>query len=343
MDRGKRKNVTMADIAEAVGVSKNAVSLALTGKPGVGETMRMRIIETAQMMGYHAPSEKGAERACIVVVVPWYIRDDGTFYSDIFWVIEHETRKQGYITLTIGLSQEMEQQLILPEGIEDMNVLGYLAVGIIRTEYLQKLHETGKQVVCVDIHNSAVPLTCVAADNLYGGFLATQHLIEKGHRRIGFAGPIFNAQSVFERWCGFQQAMQTNDLAVQKESCILGSQKGFELLDNSAILSGYLDQITQMPTAWFCAGDMIAIAMLKLLRERGYQVPDDVSIVSFDDLKIADMVSPALSTIHVDRALMGKQSVYQLINQALSRVPASIAHISLPCYLVERESVKDLR
>lgn len=342
MERGKHKNVTMADIAAAVGVSKNAVSLALTGKAGISEAMRTRIVETARLMGYQRPAEKPSEKACIVVIVPWYIRDDGTFYSDIFWAIEHETRTQGYITLTVGLSQEMEQQLILPDGTADMNVIGYLAVGIIRAEYLKKLYATGKQVVCVDIHNSDVPLTCVAADNLYGGYLATRHLIEKGHRAIGFTGPIFSAQSVFERWCGFQKAMQTFDLTVQDDLCILGQKKAFELLDNSAILGGYLDRLPRMPTAWFCAGDMIAIAMLKLLTARGYSVPEDVSIVGFDDLKIADMVSPALSTIHVERKLMGKQSVSQLIRQAMFQVPALPVHISLPCYLVERQSVRVL-
>ena len=167
MERGKHKSVTMADIAAAVGVSKNAVSLALTGKAGISEAMRTRIVETARLMGYQRPAEKPSEKACIVVIVPWYIRDDGTFYSDIFWAIEHETRMQGYITLTVGLSQEMEQQLILPDGTADMNVIGYLAVGIIRAEYLKKLYATGKQVVCVDIHNSDVPLTCVAAERMF--------------------------------------------------------------------------------------------------------------------------------------------------------------------------------
>ena len=115
------------------------------------------------------------------------------------------------------------------------------------------------------------------------------------------------------------------------------------MLDSNVILEGYLDRLSQMPTAWFCAGDMIAVAMLKLLTARGYRVPDDISIVSFDDLKIADMVSPALTTIHVDRTLMGKQSVYQLISQTLSHSPTVPVHISLPCYLVERQSVRDVR
>ncbi len=343
MKETKRKAVTMADIAQAVGVSKNAVSLALANKPGVSDAMRGQILETAQLLGYRLPAEKDERKECIVVVVPEYLRDDGAFYSDIFWAIEHESRKRGYITVTAGLSKEMENNLILPGETENLKALGYLAIGVIHTDYLKKLHSTGKQVVCVDIHNSAVPLTSVGTDNLYGGYLATEHLIAKGHTRIGFAGPVFTAQSVFERWCGYLRAMLTHNLEVPEDACILGQRTGFELLDSSVILEKYLSQVEKLPTAWFCAGDMIAISMLKLLSARGLRVPEDISIISFDDLKIAEMVSPALTTIHVDRTAMSKQSVHQLLYQALSQTPVQPMHISFPCYLVERQSVAELK
>lgn len=343
MKETRRKAVTMADIAQSVGVSKNAVSLALANKPGVSSTMREQILKTAQLLGYRLPTEKDERKECIVVVVPEYLRDDGAFYSDIFWAIEHESRKRGYITVTAGLSKEMEDGLILPNESENLKALGYLAIGVIHKDYLQKLHSTGKQVVCVDIHNSSVPLTSVGADNLYGGYLATEHLISKGHRRIGFAGPVFAAQSVFERWCGYLRAMLSHGLEVPQNACILGQRTGFELLDNSVILNKYLSKVDKMPTAWFCAGDMIAISMLKLLASRGLRVPEDISIISFDDLKIAEMVSPALTTIHVDRTAMSKQSVHQLLYQALSQANVQPMHISLPCYLVERQSVAEFK
>ncbi len=339
MKKARRKSVTMEDIAQVVGVSKNAVSLALSDKPGISDTIRSQIHQTAQMLGYRAPTDRAEEKGCLVVIVPEYIRSDGAFYSDIFWAIEHESRKQGFITLTSGLSTAMERDLILPKETEKLKVLGYLAIGIIHKEYLEMLHATGKQVICVDICCNSPVLSSVTADNLYGGYLATEHLIKKGHQRIGFAGPLFNASSVFERWCGYQKAMMMNNLEIPDDCCIFGRRNGFELLDNDAILEKYLAGVTRMPTAWFCAGDMIAISMLKLLKARGYRVPEDVSIISFDDLKVAEMVSPALTTVHVDRSRMSKQSVHQLLNQVFSSQPVQPVHISIPCYLVERQSV----
>lgn len=343
MEKAKRKAVTMADIAESLGVSKNAVSLALANKPGVSPRMREKITDAAQRLNYRLPADKAGRQSCIVVVVPEYIRDDGSFYSDIFWAIEHETRKLGYMTLTAGLSQEAERNLAIPSAPEGLEVLGYLAIGIIRTEYLFRLSAQGKQVVCVDIHNSAVPLSSVGSDNIYGGLLATEHLIENGHQRIGFAGPVFSATSVFERWCGYLQAMMRRGLRADPALSILGRREGFELLDSAATLGGYLSRLSAMPTAWFCAGDMIAVSMTQLLAARGLAVPADVSVVGFDDLKIAEMISPPLSTIHVDRKLMGKEAVHQLLSQARAPLSKTHIHITLPCSLVQRGSVRAVR
>lgn len=342
MKKEKRKSVTMEDIAKAVGVSKNAVSLALSNKPGISDTIRDQIQQTAQILGYRNTTDRAEKKGCLVVLVPEYIRSDGAFYSDIFWAVEHESRKQGFFTLTSGLSAAMEKELILPKETETLKVLGYLAIGIIRKEYLEMLHSTGKQVVCVDICCNSPLLSSVTADNLYGGFLATDYLIRNGHKRIGFVGPIFNAPSVFERWCGYQRAMMMKSMEIPENCNILGKRNGFELLDNFDILEKYLADVKDMPTAWFCAGDMIAISMLKLLKSRGYRIPEDISIISFDDLKVAEMVSPALTTIHVDRSVMSKQSVHQLLNQIFSSQPVQPVHISIPCYLVERQSVAPL-
>lgn len=343
MSKVRRKSVTMEDIAQAVGVSKNAVSLALADKPGVSEAIRSQIKQAALRLGYRAPAGRMEEKGSLVVIVPEYLHSDGAFYSDIFWAVEHESRKQGFLTLTSGLSRAMERDLILPKETETLNVLGYLAIGIIHKEYLEMLHATGKQVVCVDICCHSPVLSSVTADNLYGGFQATEYLIQHGHQRIGFVGPIFSASSVFERWCGYQQAMLLHNLEIPEECCILGCRTGFELLDSCDTLAKYFSAIGDMPTAWFCAGDMIAISMLKLIKERGYRVPEDVSLISFDDLKVVEMVSPPLTSIHVDRSRMSKQSVHQLLNQIFSAHPVQPIHISIPCHLVERQSVAQRR
>lgn len=339
MEKGKRKAVTMDDIAQKLGVSKNAVSLALGNKPGVSEELREKVYAAARRMHYRMPGDKSGVSVCLAVLVPEYIRDDGSFYSDIFWAIEHEAHIQGYMTLTVGLSKQAEQERTLPNFPEGLEIQGYLAVGIISREYLQCLLAAGLPVVCVDICNEEVPASCVTADNVYGGYLATRYLLENGHRQIGFAGPVYSARSVFERWSGYQEALYEYGVPLREQFSILGRQDGFELLDDAAILGRYLEKIPAMPTAWFCAGDMIAVSMVKLLTERGIRVPQEVSVMGFDDLKIAEIISPPLTTIHVDRKMMGRYAVHQLLRQIFPDDLDTHLRLSLPCALMVRQSV----
>lgn len=343
MDKIRRKPVTMNDIAREVGVSKNAVSLALSHKPGVSESMRLKILDAAKKLDYKLSPTPDTEKSCLVVVVPDYIRNDGFFYSEIFWAIEHEARKLGYLTLTVGLSRRDEENIVLPDVPDDLEAIGYLAIGIIKKEYLDKFALIGKRVVCIDISNSAVPISSITNDNLYGGWMATDYLIRCGHKKIGFVGPMFSAQSVYERWCGYRKAMLDNSLTVNEEMCILGKRDEFELLDSEKTVSKYLEPIKEMPTAWFCAGDLIAVSMMKNLTAMGYRVPEDISIMGFDDLKIAELVSPPMTTIHVDRKLMGKLAVHQLLNENQQRPEPIPVRVSIPCSLVERKSIKQLK
>ena len=329
----------MADIAQELGISKNAVSLGLNNKPGVSDQMRSRILELARKRKYFLENQSTSEDKCIVVIVPAYIRDDGSFYSDVFWAIEHEIRRLGLMILTAGLTSEAEERLELPLIPDNMRIVGYLAIGIIRKEYLQRLYETGKTTVCVDIRSCLPKLSSVGSDNLQGGYFATEYLIKMGHRHISFAGPVFCAQSVFERWCGYRQAMLVYGLVTNDNSSILGSREGFQLLDDAEVLARHLSNIECMPSAWFCAGDMIAVSMLRILENRGLRVPKDVSIVGFDDLKVAELVSPPLTTMHVDRKAMGRQAVHLLMQSTEHTLEPLTSHILLPATLVERQSV----
>ena len=329
----------MTEIARAVGVSKNAVSLALAGKPGVSAATRARIVATAERLGYEPVAAERRNKAHVIVVVPEYLRNDGAFYSEIFWAIEHEIRKSGAVMLTFGLSAASEQQLVLPETPDHAEVIGYLAIGVISPRYLQALADTGRHIVTVDIRSVRPLISSVCSDNLGGAQVAVEYLIAKGHTHIGFAGPVYSAQSVFERWCGYRGAMLKHDISPDPSLFILGNRDRFELLDSEAVLEKYLSPQLDMPTAWFCAGDLIALSLMKTLNRRGIRVPTDVSIIGFDDLAVSGMVAPALTTIRVDRKLMGREAVRLLLaHYQDSSVPCR--QVMLPCSIVERESVR---
>lgn len=342
MGSKKRKRVTMADIANKLGISKNAVSLSLNNRPGVSEELRAQVWQMAKQMNYgKLPSMDSTNRSCIAVLVPEYIRNDSYFYSDIFWSIEHEARETGHATLMLGLSTEAEHKLEMPAIPDKMEVLGYLAIGIIRKEYMAALHALGRPIIAVDIHHNTLPISTIGTDNIGGAYKATDFLIRSGHTKIGFIGPIHVAQSVYERWCGFGQAIMDARLPLHEEYCILGSQQEFELLDNAEVLSKYIADLSTFPTAWFCAGDLIAVSLLSILNARGINVPQDISIMGFDNLKVSELVSPPLTTVDVDRNLIGKTAVRHLLKMTAKDHSRAYAH-SLTCELVVRDSVRTL-
>jgi len=336
------KKVTMDDIARLLGISKNSVSLALNDKKGVSDELREQIIEKAIELNYGSfAARQDARSNCIVVIVPEYLHNDTFFYSEVFWAIENEAKRRGFVSINVGITREMEENLQLPQFQRDIPIYGVLVIGVLRRSYIQKLYELKHPMLTVDISYGNVPVGCVGAANMNGGYMATKYLIENGHKRIGFIGPAYVAMSVYERWCGFNLAMRNSGLPVCEEDVIFGENERFKLLNTLEDLEPYMADLNQGPTAWFCAGDRTAIAMINLLVKRGIRVPEEISVIGFDDIAMAEMIFPRLTTIRIDRKRMGKLAVENLCSLAASGEERAVI-ANIVGELVVRESVAKL-
>ena len=335
-----RKKVTMADIAEQLGISKNSVSLALSDKHGVSDELRKKVIEKASAMRYGDYAGRGGRpSACIALLVPEYLHEDAFFYSEVFWAIEAEAKRRGYIPINIGISNEMEAELALPALPDEMHFIGLLAAGVMRGAYMEKLCGLGLPMISVDIEYCGLPVGCVGSANLSGGYMAARYLLDCGHREIGFIGPVNTALSIYERYCGYQLAMRRAGVPDSAAYDITGDSAGFQLFDTAEVLGPLVDRVRSFPTAWFCAGDRIAIALCGLLAQRGVKVPDDVSVMGFDGLSVSEIVTPRLTTINIDRRQMGKRAVAALHDMAIKN-DCSPINISVLGTLAERDSVR---
>jgi len=340
--RQGRKQVTMDDIAKALGVSKNSVSIALANKNGVSDALRRRVIEKANEMHYGGISGNFSTASrYIAVIVPEYLHGDTFFYAPVFWAVENEAKKRHCVSIHIGITKEMEETGRMPSLPRELEILGMLVVGIISRSYLEKLQALNLPMLSVDIAHLNPDIGCVGSANLAGGALATRYLIEMGHTKIGFIGPVNMALSIYERWCGFELAMRQANLKIEEDFNILGNGSGSMLFDTIEALEPFFENRTAFPTAWFCAGDRIAVALINVLAQKGLHVPDDVSVMGFDDLSIGEMILPRLSTVHVDRRHMGEMAVAQLCRLAADAAHAAV-NINLPGTIVVRESVRTL-
>jgi len=331
--------VTMADIANRLGISKNSVSIALCGKKGISDALRAKIIETAHQMKYGAlPTQ--AKGKYIITIIPEYLRNDAFFYADVLSAIEQEAHLQDYIAIHHNVSKESEETLIMPQYPVDMQIAGLLVVGVLSEEYISALCNLSLPIISVDIEYHRSSIGYVGTANITGSTRAVEYLISQNHKEIGFVGAIHAAQSVYERWCGFRQALLQNNLEYHSEYCIVGQPGSPVLFDTPEALESWLDAITKYPTAWFCSGDCVAVSMINCLTKRGISVPDDISVIGYDNLVFSEMFYPRLTTMAVDRKRMGRLAVRYLLGQYFENCLDT--NIELKSELVIRDSVKQL-
>jgi DNA-binding LacI/PurR family transcriptional regulator len=332
---------SMQDIADHLGISKNAVSLALNQKTGVSEELRARVFEAANRLNYRTEAKSTKKkRSNLLVLLPEYIRNDTIFYYEVFWSIEKRAKENGYTAVISSVTKEMEEQLILPELYHEIVFQGILLVGVLASSYVRTIYDLEIPLVTVDHYYDSLQIDAVVTANVEEAYKIVMHLIVKGHQQIGFIGAIEMTKSFKERWTGYQNAMSDAGLIVDPSHCITSASPLEVLNSNPEELFAHLDSMTSMPTAWFCANDRIAIAFIQLLIAKGYRVPEDISVVGFDDIEAAQMIIPRLTTIQVQREQLGYEAVDFLIRKI--DYGGSPAKIAIYGQLVERDSCRSL-
>jgi DNA-binding LacI/PurR family transcriptional regulator len=311
----RKPRIAMKDIAAELGISKNAVSLALGNKPGVSQELRERVFEVAARVGYHghADTRMVGSRKLLIISPEVYV-EDRFFYSDIYLGIQKQAQVTGHFTMLSGLTQKMFQENILPDVITDYEFDGILTVGVIPHDYLQLIFERNIPTVTVDNYYDDLPVNTVVTANEEGAYTVTKHLIELGHRDIGFIAPIENSASFFERWQGYVKAMVYSKLPVGDEFSIKESWSLSSLGKNPEDVRKAIAALPRLPSAFVCGNDEIAISVMNVLREMGNSVPGDISVTGFDDIDAARFYVPALTTYQVPRVQLGQEAVRFLLS-----------------------------
>ena len=208
----KLKNVTLADIAVELGISKNAVSLALRGKQGVSDDLRERIVRKAQELRYlGSPKSQG----CILALIPQrFARAAGTFYQRLCFDMEDYASSLGYQLIISSVSQEDEELCRPPAVLANVVCVGIITVGNLSIDYCRMIYSIGLRYVMADQFYDAVPVSSVVTANSSGGYMMTKKLIDNGHRSIQFFGAAQRTSSLEERWIGYKRAMRDHDLPI---------------------------------------------------------------------------------------------------------------------------------
>jgi len=348
-----RARPTMTDIAKQVGVSQSTVSLVLNHMTGakVSAATRERVFEVARELGYQLPRR----RTTATAAPP---SPEGTRRNLIVYLADEvATSQHPSITIDGARAAAWERNCLLATHVtggdrelEDATLEAVLAnpalVGVVVASIFTREVELPPAlaarpdlpVVLLNCTSAYRTRSSVIPGEVGGAFAATDHLIAHGHRRIGFINGEPWMDAARDRLKGYRQALATADLPFDAGLVREGdwmSGTGF-----THALS--LLQQPRPPTALFCANDLMALGALEAARQLGLAVPQQLSIIGYDDQEQARHARPALSTVLLPNFAMGQWAVERLIDEA-AQGPLPARHIKMDCPLVVRESVAALQ
>jgi LacI family transcriptional regulator len=338
-------SVTMEAVAQMSGVSLSTVSLVLRDKPGINADTRRRVLDAARTLGYQrkyvTDPTRNEQMTHIGLVMKSRVYDlpqANLFYSHVIAGIEAACRKQhvNLLYATIPVDEDYHP-IELPRLFFDSHIDGVLLMGAFADETVTKVvREKSIPMVLVDAYAPTQSYDSVVSDNVRGAFEAVQHLIQRGHRHIGLVGSLPPTYpSIDDRRAGYLQALQAHGIA---ETYFADCHWYVDEAYKAALR--LLQQQPQI-TAIFGCNDESAIGALRAAQQLGRRIPDDLSLVGFDDIDLAKHVVPPLTTMQVDKVTMGRLAVQLLATRIETPEAATITNMIRP-RLIERQSVAQL-
>jgi len=306
-------STTLKNIAQKTGFSVSTVSRVLHDKSKkykISETTQQHIKNTAEELGYSlnklARGLRLQRTLEIGVVVPDIANP---FFSSLLKSIGGELRKGGYNLIVYDSDENISIEREAVKSLLEKRVDGLIIASVGQDySHIQNIRDANIPLVMVDRCFDSLDIDSVSVDNVKGALLAVNHLIKEGHTRIAFIQGLLGTYANETRLQGYKQALENANIVVD-DRLIVG--------DDFRSLNGYLETkhlltISSPPTAIFTAGDLIALGALEACRENGRHIPDDVSLVTFDDPVFTSYLSPALTAIEQPITKMAEMAVAML-------------------------------
>lgn len=337
---------TLKEIAHKANVSMATVSLALNKKPGVGRLTRERILKIAEELDYtgtkrdgHGARSNGTVRFLKIATHGHTVnRDHDVFIADY---IEGLTRgaQENNFSLEINSFRGLPFREIA-ESIAASNVKGLVVLGTeLSVDDINSIGQIEAAVVFLDTFHDFLDYDFVDMNNVDSVYKIILHLVQNGHSEIGFVRSGVSTHNFELRDDGFHRVVRALHLPV-KDSNVYTVDSTFDGAYRDML--EHLKRRTKLPTALFCTNDIIAYGCIKALRERNYRIPEDISVVGFDDLPLSSVMDPPLTTMQVRKKEIGQIAITRLINRLTTGQGAPSVKIQVGGELVIRGSVRNL-
>ena len=356
----KKEKTTLTTIAKISGVSKATVSRVLNNSAAVSEDIKLKVNQAVRQSGYTKKNTKlqiSLTISKIIIISVDDITIPHSFYGEILEGLQTETRKLGIDLELILFSQIMNNETLADDLIRSQAVI---LIGMDNPWVLGQLKLLSIPTVIINGSDPEMKISSISPDYEFGGFLAANELIKNGHKKIKLM-TVNIKHSIFQRSDGFSRAIELSglkfdssfniiDLAKKAEELYPDSDLHDRIVNNKAgldfgakeILPRLIDEgYFSDCTAVFCVCDMMAISLIDALRNKGINVPKDISIIGFDDLEISSMTSPKLTTIGTDYKILSKSAIHNLIETVNHKNNVAVRS-NVAVHINRRDSIKNI-
>lgn len=318
------KKVTMEDIGKRLGVSVVTVSKALRGQKGVSRQLQEQIRRTAGEMGYQKSSRAHNMRVSHtigIIIAERFLQEHQSFYWSLYQRLAGRITEKDSTPLLEVISAGKENGNVLPSIIAGQRADGIIIMGTFKRSYMELLHSAPERtapLVCLDSETDSERDDAVISDNIGGGCVMTNYLLSLGHRRIAFVGTLLATSSIDDRYLGYTKALLQHGIEVNYSWILPDRDRTSGALYKSGQirLPEALDGAKEgLPTAYFCNCDLTANTLIEALAARGLRVPEDISVVGFDNHLPGGVPDAGITTYEINSKMMVAKVVSRIFQK----------------------------
>ncbi len=328
---------TINDVAKLAETSATTVSHVINETRFVSPDTKQRVMDAIRALGYRPNSMarglRSGQSKTIGLIVP---DNSNPFFAEILRIIENYGYSKGYSVILCNSDGDVNKEIAYTELLYAKQVDGIVFISTNNsTEHLEKLTDSGIPMIVMDRDVDLTDTDVIMVDNYQGGYAATQYLIQLGHQRIAcIAGPSLLTPSA-DRVKGYRQALEDAGLPYDESLVVSGDFQ----VDSGESAMRVLLEGKHRPTAVFACNDLMALGAMRAIREAGLSIPQDISVIGFDDIALSSYISPTLTTIAQPLKEMARASIEMLITRIQGEtVDLQAKRRVLPTELIIRES-----
>lgn len=340
-----RAKVTLQDIADMAGVSRNTVSKILNGRYTGTPRIRNLVLELMRENNYKGLGQRQAkeekwDRKTILLLSCGQLVQSG-FFLPLVNEIQRNVESRGYVLMFYGIREEELKSRQIPEAVAKRQVDGIVCLEILCREYIEKLISCHIPAVfmefCHDLWSVRGKYDIVLVSNEYPVYALTSALLESGCTRLGFVGDYRHCRGFYERYQGFCNALRDHNCLLMPEFCI--NYADAEGYGQEGRLRRRLKAMPRLPEAFVAANDSIAMNLMIILQEWGVRIPQEVQVVSFDNIPESALTEPGLTTVGCSREALSR-SVVECLLQRMANPERTRSVVYVDSEIVYRQSAR---